>query len=225
MSAWLPTDLDVPEPLPEGERVLWQGAPAWRGIARRALHVRALAAYFALVAAWTCLTGIADHRPPKEAAAQLGLLAGGGLLVLLLALGFATLVARTTRYTVTTRRVIFRIGVALPITVNLPYAILRGAGLKTYPDGTGDIPLALGGEGRIAFIHLWPHARPWRLSRPEPMLRAIPNAAWVASILASAILDAKPDAASAEAPSSAAAPASPASPQHAPLPPGMPVAA
>ena len=34
-------------PLPEGERVLWQGAPSWRGVARRTLHTRKIAGYFA----------------------------------------------------------------------------------------------------------------------------------------------------------------------------------
>jgi hypothetical protein len=34
---------------------------------------------------------------------------------------------------------------------------------------------------------LWPHARPWYFSPPQPMLRAIPDAAKVAGILASAL--------------------------------------
>jgi hypothetical protein len=30
---------------------------------------------------------------------------------------------------------------------------------------------------RIAYLHLWPHARPWQLKRPQPLLRALPDAA------------------------------------------------
>ncbi len=29
-----------PQALPAGERMLWQGAPSWRALARRSLHVR-----------------------------------------------------------------------------------------------------------------------------------------------------------------------------------------
>jgi hypothetical protein len=79
-----------------------------------------------------------------------------------------------------------RIGIALPVTFNIPFTILESAGLRLYGSGAGDIPLVLGGTGRIGFLHLWPHARPWRLSRPEPMLRCVPDAQNVASILARA---------------------------------------
>jgi len=36
----------LPAVLPEGERVLWQGAPNWRSLALNAYHVRTLAYYF-----------------------------------------------------------------------------------------------------------------------------------------------------------------------------------
>ena len=32
--------LGLPEPLPRGERLLWQGAPDWRVMAREAMHLR-----------------------------------------------------------------------------------------------------------------------------------------------------------------------------------------
>ena len=51
-------------------------------------------------------------------------------------------------------------------------------------DGSGDIPLALTPGNRIAWMLLWPHVRPWRMLKPEPTLRAIPDAADVAAILA-----------------------------------------
>ncbi len=38
----------------------------------------------------------------------------------------------------------------------------------------------------IAYLHLWPHARPWRAARPEPMLRCVPQAAQVAQLLSQA---------------------------------------
>ena len=39
----------LPEKLPEGERILWQGAPDWQVIARRVFHVNKVAIYFALM--------------------------------------------------------------------------------------------------------------------------------------------------------------------------------
>ena len=42
---------ELPEALPDGERILWQDAPDWRALYRRAFHGRTLAVYFALVIA------------------------------------------------------------------------------------------------------------------------------------------------------------------------------
>jgi hypothetical protein len=38
----------------------------------------------------------------------------------------------------------------------------------------------------LGYATLWPHARPFRLVAPQPMLRALPQAAEVAGILAKA---------------------------------------
>ena len=88
---------------------------------------------------------------------------------------------------------------------------LRGLRLGLHLDagGTGGLPLTLLGPDRIAFLHLWPHARPWRLGKPEPMLRSVPQAALVARVLTEAWSQATGVAASA-----AAAPASPAQPAN-----------
>lgn len=177
----------LPEPLPPGERILWQGTPSWRALARRALHVDKLALYFALLLLVRGATALADGSGMAGALiAMLELsplaLAALGVLTLL-----AWLMGRATVYTITDRRVVLRIGIALPLVINLPFKIVRAAGLRTFADGTGDLPLTLAETGKLGFIHLWPHARPWRLSRPEPMLRAVPDAAQVATILARAL--------------------------------------
>ncbi|CAA9362670.1 MAG: Putative photosynthetic complex assembly protein [uncultured Microvirga sp.] len=86
-------------------------------------------------------------------------------------------------------------GIALPMSVNVPFAIVGSAALKPYSDGTGDIPLALSGDKKIPYVLLWPHARPWRVSRVEPMLRALPDAREVAEVLKGALAAAAPVAA------------------------------
>jgi hypothetical protein len=79
-----------------------------------------------------------------------------------------------------------RVGIVLTVTFNHPYKSLKSADLKLYKDGTGDIPLQNATEDKIAYFHLWPHARPWRLAKPEPMMRCVPDAEQVAELLTEA---------------------------------------
>ena len=180
-------DLGLPAPLPSGETVLWQGSPSARVLVRHVLHARLIAGYFA--AAALIEIGIAWSQGWRAAfsAAALAIIVLSAAAVLGFVWLFAVLIGRTTRYTITNRRVTMRIGVALHVTLNIPFAVIESAALRPLEHGTGDIPLAIGGWGRISFLHLWPHARPWRVSRPEPMLRAVPEARKVAAILARAL--------------------------------------
>jgi hypothetical protein len=180
----------LPELLPQGERILWQGAPAWQPLALRALHVKAVLAYFALLFVWSVGMGMWDGAS-FGAATVIALrlvpvaLAAAGILGL-----YAWLAARSSIYTITNRRVVLRFGVALPMTLNVPFAVIGNAALKTYRDGTGDIPLTLSGTERVSYIALWPHARPWHTAKPEPMLRSVPEAAQVAKTLGEALAEA-----------------------------------
>lgn len=180
----------LPEPLPPGERLLWQGSPSWTALARRALHVGQLAVYFGLLLLWRAASGLAGGEDPAAlalAVAKLTLLALTALAVLSL---IAWMTARVTVYTVTSARVVLRFGVALPLVINLPFKRVAAAAFRTYPDGTGDIPLRLvAGDSprRLGYLHLWPHARPWRLRSPEPMLRCVPDAERAAAVLARAL--------------------------------------
>ncbi len=177
----------LPEPLPAGERILWQGAPAWRTLARRAFHTRKLALYFGVLLALRAAFVLSDGGTGPEAVIAVLWLTP----LVAIALGTLTLMAwligRTTVYTITSARVVMRIGVVLSITLNLPFRTIQSAGLRVYPDGTGDLPLTIGTADRIAYAHLWPHARPWRFAHTEPMLRGIPDAARVADVLARAL--------------------------------------
>ena len=173
----------LPEPLPKGEQILWQGAPDFEDMALRVFHIRKVAIYFAVMIAsrgiYLSVTGASVFEVAK-----------GVLLVTLLAaiaLGalatLAWLTARTTAYTLTDQRVVMRIGIVLTLTFNLPLKRLSTAGLQVTRGGFGDIPLALNGGDRIGWLNLWPHARPWHIAKPEPMLRCIPQAQAVATQL------------------------------------------
>lgn len=181
----------LPERLPAGEALLWQGAPNWRALACDAFHVRAVAAYFALIVAFGLVTGA------WAGAAVTALVGAAGLGVLGL---LAWLAARTTVYTLTTKRLVMRFGIALPKCVNLPLAAIENADLALNRDGTGNLAIRLA-EKSLGWLHFWPHVRPWKTARPEPMLRAIPDAEAVAGVLARQLtLAGRPQASTAPAP-------------------------
>jgi hypothetical protein len=186
VSEVLPTP-GLPGTLPEGEQLLWQGSPCWKALAGRTFHGRMIVFYFAVLLAWVAVSSMVDGASAVQAAwsvlwfAPLAV-AGVGLVLLL-----AWLTARTTIYTVTNRRVVLSYGIAMPMSLNLPFARIASAGVKAFPDGTADIPLAMAEGDKVAYLILWPHARPWRLSKPEPMLRAVPDGARAAAILARAL--------------------------------------
>ncbi len=177
----------LPGPLPDGEHVLWQGAPDGRAVFQRVMHGRKLTAYFALILALRAGFVVADGGSAADAVVAVLWLLPPVLLALGMAALMAWLIQRTTWYMITNRRVVMRIGIVLEITCNFPFKAIDSAGLRRYPDGTGDIPLVFPDGAEIAYLHLWPHARPWHFRRTVPMLRCVPDAADVAGLLARAI--------------------------------------
>ncbi|NCC29122.1 MAG: PH domain-containing protein [Gammaproteobacteria bacterium] len=177
----------LPEHLPPGEEMLWQGAPRWTALARRAFHVRKVAVYFAVILVWRIVADLSAGGGAAEVTVgalwilALGVVSIGGLLLL------AWAMARSTVYTITSRRVVMRFGVALPMIVNFPFAQIHSAQMKRHRDDTGDIPIVLVASTRTSYTVMWPHVRPWHFSKPQPMLRAIPDVARVAEILSDAL--------------------------------------
>jgi hypothetical protein len=173
----------LPEPLPKGESILWQGAPDFFDMAVRVFHMKKVAVYFVVL---MVVRGSFLYSLDADALTVLaGVLLVLGLgLTAMVALGIlAWLTARTTAYTLTDQRVVMRIGIVLTLTFNLPLKRIETAGLLLTGKGFGDIPLALSGGDRIGWLNLWPHARPWRLAKPEPMLRCIADAQLLAVTL------------------------------------------
>lgn len=201
----------LPERLPGSERILWQGAPDARWVARRVFHLPLFAAYFAVLLAWQAANAWHDELPLRVALASLGSGLGLALLALVLLATLAVLSARTTLYTLTDRRVVMRVGIVLTITYNLPLRCVDAAHVQPLGHaGHGDLALVLGPDTRIAYAHLWPHARPWHLRRTQPMLRCLPRVQEVADLLGQAWSAANAQAAQPQA--EASAPATPSSP-------------
>lgn len=179
----------LPEALPPGETLLWQGAPDWRMLARRAFHARALTVYFGLLVLWQAVHVVRSGAATLEILKSMAWTLSLSALALGLVLTLAWLTARTTVYTLTDKRIVMRVGIVLTMTFNLPLQRIAAAGLRLdpgSPQGTGDIPLQLMGNVRIPILQLWPHARPWKVSQPHPMLRSVPDAARLAAQLGEA---------------------------------------
>ena len=173
----------LPERLPANEKILWQGSPDARVLARSAFHIRKLALYFVALVAINTASVVADGATAMDVLLALVWPTGLSALALAGVWTLAWLTARTAVYTVTDRRVVMRIGIVLTLTFNLPLRTIETAAMRQGPNGHGDIVLALKGPDHIAWLHLWPHARPWHLTRTQPMLRALPQVANVAALL------------------------------------------
>lgn len=182
----------LPGRLPKGEHVLWQGAPDWRSLAIRAFHARKVAIYCIVLMAWHFYGRIHDGYSVAMALNALMIPLLLTIAVTALLAGLAWLSARTTIYTITNRRIVMRAGIALPMSINIPFKSLAEGNLKLYRDGTGDVILKIVGNDRIAYLHLWPHVRRWRFKRPEPMLRCIPEPLQAAETLGRAITPENP---------------------------------
>lgn len=177
---------------PKGERILWQGSPDRLSFTRTAFHTRGIAGYFAVLTVVALATALSRTGAGPAAFVGVAGTLGTGIVALglLHLLGWAS--ARSTIYTITDRRVVMRFGIALPKCVNLPLSLIGAADLRRHDGGTGDLPLAIVGPQPLGYASYWPHARPGRYAAPQPMLRAVPDAANVAALLARACLAASP---------------------------------
>jgi hypothetical protein len=185
----------LPGRLPAGEQVLWQSGPSWRALARHAFHIRLVAVYFSLLVGWRVLGSMMSGHDLRYA------LVSGASCVLLGALGialfclFAWLIARSTTYTITQKRIVLTYGMALPKSLNLPFCAIEAGDMRRNPDGTGDVALRLPAGKRLSYLLLWPHVRSGAQGRAQPVLRCLPNPVEASEILANAVAAAQPLAA------------------------------
>lgn len=172
-----------------GEVLVWEGRPCWRALAVGAFHIRAVVLWVCALVFANAVAARAEGLPPWQAVHDIApLLLGGGLVVAgVAAAAWAT--GRTTLYTVTNQRVLMQYGVALTATMALP---MRLIGAVAVSEGRmGNVPIRLKPGQAVGYAKLWPHARPWRLRCPEPMLRCLPDAGRVAAILSRTVAEAQ----------------------------------
>jgi len=201
----------LPEHLPAGEAILWQGGPRWYALIHSIFHLRLILLYFALLASWHVAESVHDGASWAAALSQSAWILPGALITSALLVLIALWIDRTTVYTITTRRVVLRYGMAIPWNLNLPFSAIESASFRRQGRRTGNISLVLAGPDRLSYFHLWPHVRPWHLSPAQPTLRCIDNAAEVAALLGKALTDAAAADAAAASDAETAAPPAPAS--------------
>lgn len=211
----------LPAPLPTGEQLLWQGAPRFKSLALRAYHVRKVIIYFLALVAWRVTVGLLYSQPSRDVWVSCALLVVMGSLAVGVLCLLAYLSSRTTVYTITSRRVLLRHGIAVPMTMNVPFKSIDGAALKVFANGTGDVALVVAKNQRVGYLITWPHLRPGHITRPQPSFRALSDADNAARILGQALardagVDAtEPSSLRARAPSHTAGGARPGTPRPA----------
>lgn len=179
----------LPADLPPGEQVVWFGRPDAVSLWRRAYRADLVTTYFAALALWNFFSSAPGVEPIPalvKGVTTLGL--GAGALAILF--GLAYLSARTTLYFVTNKRLVLKVGIALQVFHNVPFNQIESAGLRAFGDGTGDICVKLKPEQHIAYLTLWPSARPMHFGHPEPTLRCVGDARTVARTLTRAMVEA-----------------------------------
>ena len=173
-----------PESLPASEKVLWQGSPCAWLVAKRIFFLPHLFFYFLIL---SCLVLIVNSEvfTLKHLFIEFVSYMSLGMFAIFLLLAISFLISSTTVYSITDKRVVMRIGIVLNLSLNIPCTKIETAACKVYPDKSGDISLNLVHDNKIAYLHLWPHCRPWFFSSPQPRFSCLKNVEVVASCLTS----------------------------------------
>ncbi len=171
----------LPEMLPEGERIVWQGAPSPWQLTTECLKARWIVIWCALLAVWRGGATLADGTLLDAGRAVATYAVIGAVAVAILYL-CGTVMARSTVYTLTNKRVVMRIGAALTVTLQIPFSRIGSADVAEGRAGHGTISFAPIGDGKLGTLALWPHCRPWA-KRAQPAFRAIPDVAYVAGLV------------------------------------------
>ncbi|MCB1742213.1 MAG: PH domain-containing protein [Gammaproteobacteria bacterium] len=177
----------LPRLLPRGEHLIWQGSPSWWLVATRVFRIHWIALYFLVLILWRAIEtqrSVGQLGTTLDTCATPLLLAALGLGLIA---GIAWLFTATTVFTVTSKRLVLRQGIAVPTTTNLPFASIEAARLRADSRGTGDIALQCVAGQRVSWLLLWPWVRPWHFSHPQPSLRGLSSAAEVGALIGDAM--------------------------------------
>ena len=100
---------------------------------------------------------------------------------------FAWGVQKTTMYTITNKRVVMRVGVALSATFNLPFSRIVSADMREDKNGAGDIALTLAPGDKLSWLVFWPHVRGFRKGALMPQMICLKDVAIAGNVLSAAL--------------------------------------
>jgi Bacterial PH domain len=177
----------LPDHLPEGERLIWQGKPDWKHLAIGAFHIRKVVIYFVAIIVGQGVYKLLHGATSLEAVKSIPIIAALGLIACSMLLAWAFASAKTSHYTLTNKRCLMKVGLALPVIINIPFRQVDGVAFATTSGTCGNICFKTAGETRLAYLMLWPHCKPWHMAKPQPAFRDIPDVELVAQKLAFAL--------------------------------------
>ncbi|MEM1052227.1 MAG: photosynthetic complex putative assembly protein PuhB [Pseudomonadota bacterium] len=176
---------EVPEGLSDiilrrgkNEKILWRGKPQFLGLAATAFHTNSVALYFALL---TVISGVSYGLGSGLTLAVMGVAA------LLILHGLAYLYARKSHYVLTNERLLILTGLTVEKRISVPLSQIGAAHLKMQKGDVGTIAMEISGDRQIGYLVLWPHARPLRFNRPQPLIRVVEDAPEVSKLLTKAV--------------------------------------
>ena len=178
---------ELPAPLPVGERVIWQGKPSFKGLALRSFHIREVAIYFGLLMAWKLWSNWSHGASLAEAATSVAWLVAPAVSAIAVLAGLAWLFRRAAclHHHHQAGAVSVRRGAADDHERAAEQD--RQRRVENLSRWLGRYSAGALNSDRVSYVLLWPHVRPWRLRTPEPMLRALPDAALAAARLSEAL--------------------------------------
>lgn len=174
----------LPGRLPDGEYIVWQGKPDTNIVMTRLLRARWIAGYFALAAAWSLAVGINNQDVAWQLLGRISFIAVAALIVFALMWLYARAVAKTSLYTITNKRLVMRIGIALSASFNLPFKQIAGADFRQGADHAGDLALTLRPGHGLSGSVFFPHQRGGLWRKLSPQLICLEDIKAVADILA-----------------------------------------
>lgn len=178
----------LPEPPPEGERILWTGAPKAGELGHRLFATKWIGGIAVLLAVSSLFSPLHANATVGQHAMIVVMLLLAGALGIGFAMFWGWLVAINTRYTITNERIVIRHGVTMPMSINVPFAKIATASTKVRGDASGDVSVALLDGNRVSWFAAYPHTRPWTWQGVQPAFRCVPEAGNVARLLHDALV-------------------------------------
>jgi len=176
--------------LPEGERVLWSGAPDQKALARYFLRERWVLAFVAAsfaLGATEALQHSVGAVPRLIGVATLSAVLATIAIVSIRVLAWQ--MAKSSKYVITNKRVYFNIGIVLRADANVPFSSVENIDLRRRSDGSADLMVTLTDEQEIPWLLLFPHMT-WRGSRRgRPTFRALRDPQRAADAVVTALRD------------------------------------